>query len=118
MKISSSDLGDIGETNLSVDALIEKGKSSGSLTSGEILEVLEGENCDLQQVEDLYDTLESMDVEITGYAATGDVEAIENEVEQFDSPEKMEKILAQEGLAVDDSDPVAVIGSRSRRHGT
>ncbi len=102
MKISGSDLGDIGEKNISVDALIEKGKSSGSLTSGEIMEVLEGENCDLQQVEDLYDTLESMDVEITGYAHTSDAEAIENEVEQFDSPEKMEKILTQEGLAVDD----------------
>jgi len=102
MKISGSDLGDIGEKNISVDALIEKGKSSGSLTSGEIMEVLEDENCDLQQVEDLYDTLESMDVEITGYANTSDAEAIENEVEQFDSPEKMEKILAQEGLAVDD----------------
>ena len=102
MKISGSDLGEIGGKNISVDALIEKGKSAGSLTSGEIMEVLEGENCDLQQVEDLYDTLESMDVEITGYAHTSDAEAIESEVEQFDSPEKMEKILTQEGLAVDD----------------
>lgn len=102
MKISGSDLDNIGEGNISVDALIEKGKNSGSLTSGEIMEALDGENCDLQQVEDLYDTLESMDVEITGYAHTSDAEAIETEVEQFDSPEKMEKILTQEGLAVDD----------------
>ena len=102
VKISGSDLGEIGEQNLSVDALIEKGKNAGSLSNGEIMEALGDENCDLQQVEDLYDTLESMDVEITGYAHSSDAEAIENEVEQFDSPEKMEKLLTQEGLAVDD----------------
>ena len=102
IKISGSDLGEIGETNLSVDALIEKGKSTGSLTSSEIIGALDGENGDLQQMEDLYDTLESMDVEITDYDHVGDAEAIESEVEQFDSPEKMEKILTQEGLAVDD----------------
>ena len=99
MKISDSD---IGEKNISVDELIEKGKSKGSLSNSEIMEVLEDENCDLEQVENLYEALENMDVEITGYAHSSETEAIENEIEQFDSAEKMEKILAQEGLAVDD----------------
>jgi len=99
MKISDSD---IGEKNISVDELIEKGKSKGSLSNSEIMEVLEDENCDLEQVENLYEALENMDVEITGYAHSSESEAIENEIEQFDSAEKMEKILAQEGLAVDD----------------
>ena len=99
MKISDSD---IGEKNISVDELIEKGKSKGSLSNSEIMEVLEDENCDLEQVENLYEALENMDVEITGYAQSSETEAIENEIEQFDSAEKMEKILAQEGLAVDD----------------
>ncbi len=99
MKISESD---IGEKNISVDELIEKGKSKGSLSNSEIMEVLEDENCDLEQVETLYEALENMDVEITGYAHASESEAIENEIEQFDSAEKMEKILAQEGLAVDD----------------
>ncbi len=102
MKISGSDLEGIGEEKISVDALIEKGKGASSLTGGDSLESLDGENGDLQQMEDLYDTLESMDEEITGYAHSGDSEEIENEVEQFDSPEKMERILTQEGLAVDD----------------
>ena len=99
MKISDSD---IGEKNISMDELIEKGKSKGSLSNSEIMEVLEDENCDLEQVENLYEALENMDVEITGFAHTSESEAIENEIEQFDSAEKMEKILAQEGLAVDD----------------
>jgi len=99
MKISDSD---IGEKNISVDELIEKGKNKGSLSNSEIMEVLEDENCDLEQVENLYEALENMDVEITGYAHSSESEAIENEIEQFDSAEKMEKILAQEGLAVDD----------------
>ena len=99
MKILDSD---IGEKNISVDELIEKGKSKGSLSNSEIMEVLEDENCDLEQVENLYEALENMDVEITGYAHSSETEAIENEIEQFDSAEKMEKILAQEGLAVDD----------------
>ena len=92
MKISDSD---IGEKNISVDELIEKGKSKGSLSNSEIMEVLEDENCDLEQVENLYEALENMDVEITGYAHSSETEAIENEIEQFDSAEKMEKILAQ-----------------------
>ncbi len=99
MKISDSDIGELDEKNISVDELIEKGKSKGSLSNSEIMEVLEDENCDIEQVENLYEALESMDVEITG---AGEAESIENEVEQFDSAEKMEKILAQEGLAVDD----------------
>ena len=99
VKISDSD---IGEKNISVDELIEKGKNKGSLSNSEIMEVLEDENCDLEQVENLYEALENMDVEITGYAHSSETEAIENEIEQFDSAEKMEKILAQEGLAVDD----------------
>ena len=99
IKFSDSD---IGEKNVSVDELIEKGKSKGALSNSEIMEVLEDENCDLEQVENLYEALENMDVEITGYAHSSETEAIENEIEQFDSAEKMEKILAQEGLAVDD----------------
>ena len=99
MKILDSD---IGEKNISMDELIEKGKNKGSLSNSEIMEVLEDENCDLEQVENLYEALENMDVEITGFAHSSESEAIENEIEQFDSAEKMEKILAQEGLAVDD----------------
>ena len=100
IKISGSDLGELGEGGISVDALIEKGKGAGSLASGEIMGSLEEETGD--QMEDLYDTLESMDMEITDFDHGGDTEAIESEVEQFDSAEKMEKILAQEGLTVDD----------------
>ncbi len=102
MKISDSDIGELTEKNISVDELIEKGKSSGSVSDSEIMQALEDGNCDLEQMENLYEALENMDVEITNFANTNESEAIENEIEQFDSAEKMEKILAQEGLAVDD----------------
>ena len=84
MKRYDSDIGD-----KSINDLIEKEGADNS-------------DCDLDQVDTLYESLESLDEELTGYANSGESEAIENEVEQFDSGEKMEKLLAQEGLAVDD----------------
>lgn len=90
------------EKKISVNELIERGKSKGSLSSSEIMEALEDVDYDLEQIEKLYETLEGMGVEVTGYLDTPEFTEIENEVEQFESAEDMEKMLAQEGLAIDD----------------
>ncbi|MBO5274954.1 MAG: RNA polymerase sigma factor RpoD [Clostridia bacterium] len=90
------------EKKISVNDLIERGKSKGSLSSSEIMEALEDVDYDLEQIEKLYETLEGMGVEVTGYLDTPEFTEIENEVEQFESAEDMEKMLAQEGLAIDD----------------
>ncbi len=90
------------EKKFEVRELIERGKAKGSLSNSEIMEALEDVDYDIEQVEKLYDMLESMGIEITGYLDTPEFNAIENDVERFESAEDMEKMLAQEGLAIDD----------------
>ena len=90
------------ENKFEVRELIERGKAKGSLSNSEIMEALEDVDYDIEQVEKLYDMLESMGIEITGYLDTPEFNAIENDVERFESAEDMEKMLAQEGLAIDD----------------
>ncbi len=91
-----------GEKKFEVRELIEKGKAKGSLSNSEIMEALEDVDYDIEQIEKLYDTLEGMGIEITGYLDTPEFEAIESDVERYESAEDMEKMLAQEGLAIDD----------------
>lgn len=94
--------GSLSEKRVSVNDLIERGKSKGSLSSSEIMEAFEDEDFDIEQMEHIYETLEGMDIEITGYINQNEAEEIENEIGQYESAEKMEKMLAQEGLAIDD----------------
>ena len=96
------DDGSMAEKQVSVNDLIERGKNQGSLTSSEIMEAFEDEDFDMEQMEHIYEALEGMDIEITGNINPSEVEEIENEVGQYESAEKMEKMLAQEGLAIDD----------------
>lgn len=91
-----------GEKKFEVRELIEKGKAKGSLSNSEIMEAIEDVDYDIEQIEKLYDTLEGMGIEITGYLDTPEFETIENDVERYASAEDMEKMLAQEGLAIDD----------------
>ena len=66
------------------------------------MEAIEDIDYDIEQIEKLYDTLEGMGIEITGYLDTPEFEQIENDVERYESAEDMERMLAQEGLAIDD----------------
>ena len=91
-----------GEKKFDVRELVEKGKAKGSLSQSEIMEAFEDVDYDIEQVEKLYETLEGMGIEVTGYLDTPEFQAIENDVERYESAEDMEKMLTQEGLAVDD----------------
>jgi len=82
--------------------LIERGKQKGSISNSEIMEALSDVEYDYDQIDKLYDTLESIGVEVIGYLDTQEFENIEHEIEQYESAEDMEKMLAQEGLAIDD----------------
>ena len=90
-----------GEKKFEVHDLIERGKAKGSLSNSEIMEAIEDIDYDIEQIEKLYDTLEGMGIEITGYLDTPEFEQIENDVERYESAEDMERMLAQEGLAID-----------------
>ena len=85
-----------GEKKFEVHDLIERGKAKGSLSNSEIMEAIEDIDYDIEQIEKLYDTLEGMGIEITGYLDTPEFEQIENDVERYESAEDMERMLAQE----------------------
>ncbi len=89
------------EKGNAIKELIRRGKAKGSLSQSEIMEELEDVEYDIEQIEKLYETLENMGIDITGYMDSPDFE-IENEVAQLESAEEMEKMLIQEGLAIDD----------------
>ena len=81
--------------HIDVKTLIEKGKAKGSLTSAEVMEALE-------QIDKIYDMLEANGIDVVGYDNPAEIEEIETEVERLESAEDMEKMLQQEGLAIDD----------------
>ena len=85
-----------------INDLIEKGKTKGSLSNNEIMKVIEEVEFDVDQIEKLYETLENMGVEVTGYMDVPDIGDIENDVENYETPEEMERMLASEGLAIED----------------
>ncbi len=89
------------EKKFNVGDLIAKGKSKGSLTSSEIVEALSEVDYDIDQIDKLYEDLESHGIEVN-YLDSPDFADIETEVEQYESAEEMEKMLMQEGLAIDD----------------
>ncbi|MFA6947411.1 MAG: RNA polymerase sigma factor RpoD [Eubacteriales bacterium] len=90
------------EKKIDMKELIERGKAKGSLSNNEIMEALSDVDYDIDQIEKLYENIENMGIEITGYLDTPEFEDIENEVERYESAEDMEKMLAQGGLAIDD----------------
>ena len=92
----------MAEKNFEIKDLIEKGKAKGSLSNNDILEALDGIDMDIEQMEKLYETIEQNGIEITGYFENEDLDNIVEEVEQIESAEDMDKMLASEGLAVDD----------------
>ncbi|MFV0496789.1 MAG: RNA polymerase sigma factor RpoD [Candidatus Fimivivens sp.] len=90
-----------GQEKNTVKDLIEQGKAKGKLTTSEINDVLEELDFDVEQVEKLYETLESCNVEIVeNYAQTIATD--------FPMPaeEEVEATLTVEGMNIDD--PVKV----------
>jgi RNA polymerase primary sigma factor len=59
------------EKKTDVQGLIEKGKSQGTLSSDDIMEVVDLSGYDVDQVEKLYETLESSGIEVS-YNLDGD----------------------------------------------
>lgn len=91
------------EKKFNLKEIVEKAKAKGSISNAEIMEELEDVDYDLEQIEKLYESLESAGVEVTGYLDNPEFDdEIQTEVEQYESAEDMEKMLSQEGLAIDD----------------
>ena len=90
------------EKKVDMRDLIEKGKSKGSLSNNDIMEAIDFTEYDIDQLEKLYETLESNGIEVTSYINTAEFEDVEAEANQIENSEEVDKVLTQEGLAIDD----------------
>jgi len=89
--------------NRLIDELTELGKSKGKLTTKEINDVLEELEFDMDQIDKLYDTLESLNIEVVeNLAASIDADA----AVAIPAHEDLEVALSAEGINIDD--PVKV----------
>ena len=91
------------EKKFNVDDLIQKGKkNNGMLSSADIDKALEEMDFDMDSLDEIYETLEDHGIALQSEADQNEAAEIENEVARFAKSENMEKILEQEGLAIDD----------------
>lgn len=81
-----------------IKELIEKGKKKGNLSYKEIADTLEEIDIEADQIEKIYEMIESMGVEVTG-----DLEEPENldDIEEV-SPEEFLDLSVPDGIAIDD----------------
>lgn len=89
------------EKKRSVDSLIEKGKK-GKLSADDLDEAMEEMDFDVDSIDKLYETLEDNGIAFDSDISSEEMSEIESEVEKFGAGENMERILEQEGLAIDD----------------
>ena len=91
----------------SIQNLIDKAKAQGSLTNTEILAALGDSDYDIDQIDKLYEALDSLGIDVNACfddeALVGSMEdELENDISDFDRPENMEKALAADGVMIDD----------------
>ena len=94
------------DKKLAIRELIEMGKNKGRLTETEITEALEEIDFDPEQMEKLYDTLESHNIEIVEDLDEPTPEDLEIDNLEIPSNVDLETALNAEGIAIDD--PVKV----------
>ena len=89
------------EKKIDMNELIEKGKK-GALSSSDLDEMIEELDYDMDRLDKLYETLEDNGIPLPGDISSSEISEIESEVESFGAGENMERLLEQEGLAIDD----------------
>ncbi len=90
-----------GGESKKVEDLIEKSKKS-RLSEEDFDQALEEMNYDTDELDKLYEALEDNGVELPGGLSSAELEEIQAEVSKFETSANMEKILEQEGVAIDD----------------
>jgi len=81
--------------NPAITKLIEKAKAAGYVSSSAISELIETANCDVEQIEKVYETLEELGIEITG---SDDLTVL------IDDDSFIEEIVSIEEEAAEDED--------------
>ncbi|MBQ0125917.1 MAG: hypothetical protein KBS59_06300, partial [Clostridiales bacterium] len=90
------------KTETNIRSLIEKAKTKGKLTYSEVVDVL-GDDYEIDQIEKLHDTLESMGINMTEDFGDEmpDIDSDE-ESDEIESVENIEKSLTHDGVVLDD----------------
>lgn len=91
------------EQKIDMNDLIEKSKK-GALSQTDLEEAIERMDYDIDsidKIDKIYEVFEGSGVPLPDISAS-EINEIENEVERFGAGENMEKMLEQEGLAIDD----------------
>ena len=86
---------------IDVNEIVERDKSDGGFGSSDIMKALEDIDYDIEQMEKMYETLDSNDISVEDYDGE-QARDMENPEDLYDAPEKVDHIFAQEGVAVDD----------------
>ena len=84
-----------------VESLIEKGKKAG-ISEADLDAALEEMDDDVDGLDKLYESLEDNGISISDELSSDEMEEIQNEVSKFGNGENMERMLEQDGFAVDD----------------
>ncbi len=87
--------------NLTVEALIEKGKK-GKLSQNDVDAAMEELDFDVEQIDKFYEKLEENGISLEENISGEEMDAIESEVARFSAAESMENALEQEGISIDD----------------
>ncbi|MBR5309424.1 MAG: hypothetical protein IKU43_11690, partial [Clostridia bacterium] len=82
--------------------LIARGKAKGKLTSNEIFEIIDESDCDVEQMEKIYETLESNGIEVTGYLDEDPTKLTSIESLGAYETDDDDESLTAEGIIVDD----------------
>ena len=98
---------DVKQDKVDIQELIDKAKTKGSLSNKEILAAINDADYDVDQMDKLYEALDSLGIDANACFDDDDIlgsseEDLENGLDEFDRPENMERILASEGLLIDD----------------
>ena len=89
------------EKSIDIEELVAK-RNEGKLTDTELNEMVEEMDVDNDSLDKLYDALEDSAMPSIDDLSSTEMKEIESEVSTFGTGENMEKILEQEGLAIDD----------------
>ena len=101
IKMAEKEIKTEQEKVLDIDDLIAKSKE-GKLSKSEINEAVEEMDFDNDSLDKFYDALEDSGIPLPDDISNSEMNEIESEVEAFGTSENMERILEQEGLAIDD----------------
>ena len=89
------------DKDFNINDLVEKGKK-GTLTADDIDKWIEDCDYDMDRVDKLYEMLEANGISLPDDMSKRDFGDIQQEVEAYGGGENMERMLEQEGLAIDD----------------